>query len=149
LTYTNSEWGFSVEYPKDWDVEESVVDATVVFVGPFIEELGVPVNVRIDGVQLPAWAPVTPEIIVREMKKRLKNAVDNYQEVDEYNTVVDDLTATVWTLTGDVEGVTVMMTWACFLKDNVACTVGYTAAPGCYDDYLHYFDLVLSTFKFE
>jgi len=27
--------------------------------------------------------------------------------------------------------------------------VGYTATPDCYDDYLHYFELVLSTFKFE
>ena len=138
-----------MEYPKDWDVEESVEDAIVVFLGPFIEETGVPVNVRIGGGQLPAWAGVTPEIVVSQIKKRLKNAVGNYKEVDEYNTVVDDLTATVWTLTGDIEGVTLMMTWACFLKDNVAYAVGYTATPESHGNYLHYFELVLSTFKFE
>lgn len=149
LTYTNSEWGFSVEYPKDWDVEESVEDAIVVFVGPFIEETGVPVNVRIGGGQLPAWAGVTPEIVVSQIKKRLNNAVGNYKEVDGYNTVADDITATVWTLTGDIEGVTLMMTWACFLKDNVAYVVGYTATPESHGDYLHCFELVLSTFEFE
>jgi len=47
LTYTDSEHGFSVEYPKDWYVPAVFMATIVTFVGPVEEETGRAINVNI------------------------------------------------------------------------------------------------------
>jgi hypothetical protein len=149
LTYSDSEYGFSVEYPKDWDLEEGILEAIVMFAGPLVEEEQFMISVGIMADELPEFPKTTLEDYVRISRLKSKKALDNYNTIDEYSTVVDDVTAMVERFTFDFNGYVIMGTQAIFLRENVAYVVTYTATPGCHDDYLDCFELALSTFRFE
>ena len=80
---------------------------------------------------------------------RIEEDAKNYEEVDEYDAVVDDLAAIVWTWKEDLAGTTLMVTMAFFVKENVVYAISYGATSELYDDYLDCFELVLSTFNFD
>jgi len=151
LTYSNSEHGFSVGYPKDWDVQEEFMGTIVMFVGPVEEETGGAINVNIGAAESAEFPEVTLEEYVRLFKLRIAEAAENYEELDEYDAVVDDLAAIVWTWKEDLGGntLTLMVTMAVFVKENVAYKVAYLSTSESHDDYLDRFELVLSTFKFD
>ncbi|MDP6142475.1 MAG: hypothetical protein QGF23_03430, partial [Dehalococcoidales bacterium] len=47
-TYTNSEYGFSVNYPADWDAREGIVGLVVAFDGPTVLEGIYDVNINVN-----------------------------------------------------------------------------------------------------
>jgi len=149
LTYSNSEHGFSVGYPKDWTVQEEFMGTIVMFVGPVEEETGGAINVNIGAAESAEFPEVTLEEYVRLFKLRIEEDAKNYEEVDEYDAVVDDLAAIVWTWKEDLEGTTLMVTMAFFVKENVVYAISYGATLELYDDYLDCFELVLDSFKFD
>jgi hypothetical protein len=149
LTYNNSAYGFSLEYPKDWEAREEFIATIVTFVGPVEEATGGAININIAATQ-PAESPeVTLEEYVRLFKLRVKADAENYEELDEYNTVVDDRVAIVWTYKEDFARTPLMVTMAFFMKENVVYAISYGATPELYYDYLGCFELVLGTFQFD
>ena len=149
LTYTNSEWGFSVEYPKDWSIHEGSGVATVVFVGPLIKETGGQISIIIGAQDLTEFPNLTLEECVDFAKLGIEEGAQNYEEVGEYDAVVDGLPAIVWSWREELEGTKLLGTMANFMKDDVLYLINYGATPSCYDNYLDCFELMLSTFKFE
>jgi hypothetical protein len=149
LTYTNSEYGFSVEYAKDWEVQEGFIATIVTFVGPVEEETAGAINVNIGAAKSAESSEVTLEEYVRLFKLRIEEDAKNYEEVDEYDAVVDDLAAIVWTWKEDLAGATLMVTMAFFVKENVVYAISYGATPELYDDYLGCFELALDSFNFD
>jgi hypothetical protein len=148
LTYSNSEHGFSVGYPKDWTVQEEFMGTIVMFVGPVEEETGGAINVNIGATEAPE---MTLEEYVRLFKLRIAEGAANYEELDEYDAVVDDLAAMVWTWKEDLEGttLTLMVTMAVFMKEDVAYKISYLSTSESHDEYLDSFELALNTFKFD
>ena len=149
LTYTDSEHGFSVEYPEDWDVKAGFLATIVTFVGPFEEETGGAININIGATKPAEFPEMKLEEYVRSVKLQVEADAENYKELDEYNTVVDDLVAIVWTWQEDFARTTLMVTMAFFVKEDFVYAISYGATPELYDEYLDCFELVLSTFKFE
>lgn len=149
LTYTNSEHGFSVEYPKDWDVQAGFVVTIVTFVGPVEEETGGAININIGATKPAKFQEMKLEGYVRLFQLGVEENAENYEKVDEYNAVVDDLAAIVWTWKEDFVGNTLMVTMAFFVKEDVVYAISYGATSELYGDYLDCFELVLSTFKFD
>ncbi|MFC1969845.1 PsbP-related protein [Chloroflexota bacterium] len=149
LTYTDSEHGFSVEYPKDWEIQAGFMGTIVTFTGPVEEETGGAINVNI-GATTPAEPPeVTLEEYVRLFQLGVEEDAKNYEKVDEYDAVVDDLAAIVWTWKEDFAGTTLTVTMAFFMKEDVVYGISYGATSEVYGDYLGCFELVLDSFKFD
>ena len=149
LTYTNSEYGFLVEYPKDWDFQEGLVGTIVMFAGPFIMEEEYMINMNILAEELPEFPKMTVEDYAGVGEMQLKRVADYYEKVDEHSATIDDLPAIVRSYIADFEGVRQMQTQAYFLKENVAYVITYSAPVEFHDEYADCFGLVIGTFRFE
>jgi hypothetical protein len=148
-TYTNPEYGYSVEYPKGWDVLEESRGALVLFTGPLIEEAGGSPRGKVVSENLPQSLEVTHEEYVRQNKLTMGQMFSSLEVVDEYDAVVSGVTATVVTYTFEWERITLKVTNVVFLKDNIGYVIGYDAMLEYYDAYLGCLQLMMSTFKFE
>jgi hypothetical protein len=149
LTYNSSGHGFSVEYPKDWKVRAEFMGTIVTFVGPVDEPTGGGININIGATQLAGFPVVTLEEYVRTFQLEVEANAENYEKVDEYDAVVGDLPAILWTWKEDFYGNTVMVTMAFFMKEDFVYAISYGATPKRYYDYLGYFELALDSFKFD
>ncbi len=92
---------------------------------------------------------MTLEEYVRLFQLRVEEDAKNYEKVDEYDAVVGDLAAIVWTWKEDFAGTTLTVTMALFMKEDVVYGISYGATSEGYGDYLDCFELVLDSFKFD
>jgi len=151
LKYTNFEYGFSVEYPKDWDVMEDFLGMVFVFMGPLVLEETYYININLGTEQL------TSDISVKDYAKMVelttKRTNTGYNKVNEYSTTISEQPAIVLTCTATVEqeGMTVELkdSVAVFIKDNVGYIITYDVPDEFHSQYADCFDLVISSFRFE
>lgn len=148
-TYTNSENGFTVEYPADWDLEEGISGTIVFFAGPAIGKTGGMININIVNENLPESPKVTLEDYNKLGELQVKKSVENYQKLEEHNSTVSGFPAILRTYSFDMQGLNIKGTQAIFLKDNVAYGITFTATPDTYADYAGCFDLVMNSFKLD
>lgn len=149
LTYTNTDHGLSVNYPKGWQLDEGVRGAIVTFMGPFdIEEEFFP-NLIIMAEELPKYPKFTLEDYVAQGKMQIKAMLENSSITDEYNTIIDTLPATAYSYLYDFEGMELAGTQVVFFKDDVAYLIQYTSTVKGYDKYSYSLDLAMSSFKFK
>lgn len=150
-TYTNSEHGFSVEYPEGWDILEDYMGTIVLFAGPMVLEGDYYVNVNVREVQLPR--EMTLKDIVKSGELIDKRNIENYDKLEEYNTIVGGLPANVQTCTGilKVNGKDLLLKdkVARFVKDKVCYIITYDVPAEFHDEYTDCFNLVISTFEVE
>jgi hypothetical protein len=149
LTYTSSEYSYSVEYPKGWDVREESGGALVLFTGPQIQEAGGSARGKVVSENLTQSLEMTHEEYVRQNKLTLGEMFSSLELVNEYDAVVSGVAATVVTYTFDWEGITVKVTNVVFLKNNIGYIIGYDSMLEYYDDYVGCLELMMSTFEFE
>ena len=147
LTYTNSEYGFSCDYPKDWDVEEDLAGVVVAFAGPLAGEYDYMVNINIVTEEL--TSKMTVEDYGRMGELHLKKAWPDYVNVHEYTTTISGLPAIVRTVTATVTDFPLKDIQAFLIKDKVAYIITYDVTVDSHDEYADCFELVISTFKFE
>lgn len=149
LTYTNSEYSFSCDYPKDWDFEEGLIGTIVLFAGPMVKGGEFMVNMNIVLEELPEFPKITLEDYLKLGEMQLKKVMENYQKVNEHSATICGLPAIVFTYTADFEGDKLMLTQALFLKENVAYVITYAAPPEFHDEYVKSFELVISSFELK
>ena len=152
LTYTNSEYGFSVEYPKDWDVYEDILETVCFFVGSLVVGDKINLYVTVAAYELPDQK-MTLEDTVNAFVWELKKNLQGYRQEREYNTTINGVPATVLIFThiSDYGGKDVM--WkennAVLVKDKLYYLVIYSVPAEFYDEYLYAFELAIGTFKFD
>jgi hypothetical protein len=149
--YTNSEYGFSIEYPTDWDLEEDYMGLVVIFAGPLLENrYMVNVNVLIE--------EVPEEMTVRDYAKACvltaKKTYENFQKIEEYKTTtIDGYDAIVMVITATVtQGEQVFAlkdTTAMIVRDKKGYGITYDVLENYHDEYLYSFNEAIRTFKFE
>jgi len=151
LTYTNSEYGFSMEYPEDWDILEDYMGTVVFLGGPAVLEGTYMINISVAAQELPT--KMTLEDFVRGGELIDKETIPNYNKEEEYNTTIGGLPTSVQTITGTVEldGEDLLLRGkaARFVKDKFGYIITYDVPTEFHDQYLDYFELVISSFKFE
>ena len=122
LPYTNSEYGFSVDYPADWDVREGVVGLVVAFDGPTVLEGIYDVNINVNAERL--GQEMTLEDYVKASDMRARKTIPSYKKVKEYTAEMSGLAATVLEATVAVKcngkKVNLKNKYAIVLKDKVA-----------------------------
>lgn len=148
-TYTNSEYGFSLEYLGDWWFEEDLAaggDWTgIVAFGRDVEEVESFTFIAIMSVELPQSPKVTLEDYYSHSTSQFRERADGLKLTKEDDITISGLPAK--TLAVSAEPFTMSMVF--FLKENTAYFITYDVPMECYDDYLDCFELVLSTFRFE
>jgi hypothetical protein len=155
-TYTNLEYGFSVEYPDDWEMEEGGVGTIVQFTGPPAlvgETMILGISIEITAEEFPMDAETTLEDFSQAGELILQMLHSDYKKLNEYSTTIGGEPAKVRTLTyslEETEGKTlVQITEGFFFKENLAYLIAYFATPESHDEYLDCFELVMSSFRFE
>ncbi len=149
LTYTNSEYGFSLEYPKDWDFEEGLMGTIILFAGPFVKGGEFMINMNMVSEELPEFPKITLEDYLKLSEMQIKKAMENYEKVGERSATIADLPAIVLTYTGGSGVDMLMYSQAFFLEENVAYVITYAAPPEFHDEYVKSFELVISTFELK
>jgi hypothetical protein len=70
LTYTNSEYSFSVNYPVDWNVKEDLVELVVIFGGPSVLEGIYDVNINVNAERLHQEIALEDFVTASDLKAR-------------------------------------------------------------------------------
>ena len=150
-TYSNSEYGFSMEYPADWDIMEDYRGYVVAFMGPYIPEYEYTVNINLEIVQLPA--EMTLEYFQQVIELANESKTRNYNKISEYDTIIGAQLAKVFTITAemdfDIESVALKDIGAIFIKDYFGYLITYDVPSKMHEDYRNCFELIIDSFKFE
>ncbi len=150
-TYSNSEYGFSLEYPEDWDIVEDVAGYVVVFTGPSLQEYIFTVNINLKVEQF--LEEVTIKDFLQMVELANESKTKDYTKVSEYDTIISGQSAKVVTLTAimrfDEEAFKSKAVSAIFIKDNVGYIITYDVPVQMHEEYKDCFELVIDSFEFE
>ena len=146
-TYTNPELGFSCQYPAEWDAEENIMGALVIFAGPMTANDTFMINISIVTEELSE--AYTIEEYVRLIELQFENSGNDYVKIQGENIKISGLPAIVQTFTVKVQDFAIKDKQAYFIKDTTAYVITYDTIEESHDKYTDYFDLVINTFKFE
>ncbi len=156
LTYTNSEYGYSVEYPKDWLVEDRFGQQRIQFPGstmfkaprsPMTRRGVVAIYIMAD--DFSEEPEMTLEEYVSQYDLEWSETRLDYEKVNEHDFVVDGLAGIEWSWKQDVGGMAFLGTMANFMTDDVGYAIAYFAPVEAHDHYFYCFELMLNTFKFD
>jgi len=148
-TYINSEYGFSIDYYKDWDVIEDYMVLTVMFAGPALPDLYI-VNVNIEITQL--GPSVTLDDYVGMFILSVKRRIQDFAKVEEYDTTIGGVPATVLLITGTLEVAgrefRLRDKVALLVEDGVGYIITYDVTSQFHDEHLDAFELAINSFTF-
>lgn len=149
-TYTNSEYGFSCDFPKDWDVEEGIGGLTVMFAGPVEGEYDYLVNINVIVDELLIRMELDEYIGLSDLQ--IRRQFPSYTVVQQYETTVGGVTAIVQVITIDAidsGGYPIKDAVATIIKGKTIYQITLDVTEDLYEKYRDEFALVISTFKFE
>lgn len=144
-TYHNEKYGFSIQPPSGWTVDESgLMGTAVIFIGPTKEDFTVNINILVEDAQ-----GMTLDEYISASKPQLSQILTNYQLVSEGSKVIGglDTYALVYTHTMGVFDLEVKQ--VALLEDDKAYVITFTALQSNYDEYLPAFEASVETFKIE
>lgn len=152
LTYSNSDYRFSVEYPSDWDVYEDILGTVVFFAGPLVVDTTCYSHISMVVDELP-YENVTHEDFVNMVVSQLTTTLQDCRLAQEYSAAIDGMPAVVlvFTYTGDFggENVTVREEIVVLVKDKLYYLLKYVVPAEFYEDYADCFELAKSSFRFD
>ena len=145
-TYTNSEYGFSCDFPEGWTAEEGVGQA-VLFAGSTEGEYGYMVNISIGVEELPVRWEL--DEYVRMSEVQAKSAYPDWTVVQQYESTVGGVPSIVQVVTVEAMGYPLKDAFAFFMKGTTAYVIGLDITEDLYEQYRDEFALVITTFKFD
>jgi len=150
-TYSNSQYGFSLEYPEDWGTVEDFPGFAVVFTGPYLQEYEFTVNISLEIGQFPGG--VTMADLLQTVEWTTESKAEDYAKVGEYDTIIGGQSAKVFTVTATMEfngrAVQLKDIGAIVIKDNVGYIITYDVPAKVHEEYKDCFELVIDSFRFE
>ena len=146
-TYTNTEYGFSIEYPRHWDVEEGPMGFVVSFWGPSEVEGDYIININLVVAESPTR--LTAEDVARLADMELKRQWPSYAVEQEYSTTINGEPAVVRiaTVVDAYPGITVKDMQVYFAKGKTAYVVTCDATEDTYAKYQDCFETAVQSFK--
>lgn len=144
-TYNNTEYGFSLNYPSDWEVRES--DGKGIYTVSFEKEPEAVVQVWVFHAPVYRSSISTLDIFCEDAVDIWENSYEEFGILEEHNTTVDGLPARSITIAFIYEDISWEQTHIFFLKE-IPYRIIYTPM-GSYDSYSDHFNLIVDTFKFS
>ncbi len=146
-TYANSQYGFTVDYPAGWAMEEGVSGSIVIFKGPVMEETGGRVNINITNEQLPESSNTSAEDYLNLTDTQLAKGFANYAKLETSDLTVSGIPAKKMIYVFDMQGFNLKANQVYLIEDHNAFTITFVAAPDSYDKYTGESDMVINSFK--
>ena len=143
LTYTNAEYDFSIGHPRNWTVQEDLLDTEVIMSGPI--EHGYMINANVITVELAAG--MTAYEYAKAGREQFPEA---WVIVDTFNDTINGEPVSGHILTTTTgEGIVVKQMQTCLVRNTTAYVIGFTAAADAFDTAeAYYFVPMLQSFKF-
>lgn len=147
-TWTNDQYGISIQYPVQWQPTKSSEGALVVFLSPkqgvydlFLENVNV-------AVQDLSETPMLLEEFTKIAKSQLNAVLTNVEIVEQEDVVIDYKRGhRITFLAKDDQDMRVTIIW--FMDGNLAYTLTYMALDSDYETYLPLAEKMFESFKFE
>ena len=153
-TYNNTEQGFSVEYPADWDLDTNLSDIekskgiVVKFGSPESDEYDRIAVIIIETDKM--LRNLTVEEYAKAFEEQiLKKNLPDYRVLNKKTTTIGGMPAFIRTFTATSHGLSIKDTQAYLIKGEICYVITYDVTMDAHDRYADCFDLVISTFKFE
>lgn len=151
-TYINSEYGLSVEYPADWDLNENLTQqerllgVLVRFLGPQSEKYDYRANISVQVAKLPANSTLESFAAGVELQILRKNLSD-YVNLQERTGAIGGMPAILRTFTATIGSFPHKCIQAYMVKGDFVYRITYDVTIDSYDTYADCVDLALSTFS--
>lgn len=151
--YVNHTYGFSINPPNGWTVDESgTFETVVIFSGPLILETGGNINIQITA----GTTNTTLDQFISADKSQLASLLANFHLVSESSRNVSGLDCyelvITWTYVpggnvSDMHTFNVKQKQVVFIENGKGYIITFTAPPTNYDSYLPAFEESLQTFQ--
>ena len=153
-TYTNSQYGFSFDYPEDWDempqemFEQEEGAAFVVAAGFWAPVAcgGGFANVNVVRETLPSRVSV--QAYWEENKQRVREELERYTIISERGTEINGVPAVKVVATFDYQVMPVQHVQAFLVEGKTGWVVTCTCTPDCWDEYEPTFSRIVDSFRF-
>lgn len=147
-TYENKQYGFSIEYPEDWQLLTDLEYAAALFVGPTKEGFAINANIALEKLA----EPMTAQEYATLSEELLKTVLSSYNKLEEYQTTVSTEPAVVRIFIatyGAYPGITNKIKEVYLIKEKRAYIITCSALPTTYDEANDkYFERMVQSFKF-
>ena len=145
----NNVYGFSVEYPKNWEIKESInvegITAIVAFMGPAKNNFQPNINVKTENA--PSY---TLNQYIQASKQTLSQffAMNDYILIDEGGLTINGQNSYFLEYAYNLQGYPLKIKQVVLMKGDNAYIITYTALQNTFEDNVRDFDNSISTFKF-
>lgn len=149
--YTNEEYGFSLHYTDDFEVNEGAPGKVFVFIGPRIEQMTYAINIYMraeekgNRLTLADYAGSTKEAAARDLR--------NFTQLDEYVTTVAGETAVVlvdrYNDNHNGREIEFQDMIVYFIKDDMCYAMKFGSNSEEFDGYIDTFYMALNTLTFS
>ncbi|MFA5142335.1 MAG: DUF4190 domain-containing protein [Candidatus Woesearchaeota archaeon] len=146
--YTNEVYGFSIEPPKNWNIQENInvegMTAIVAFTGPIFDNFQTNINIKTEdvaGYNLDQYAKASKLAISQFF------AANDYILIDEGNLLINNQNAYFLEYVAN-QGKLLKFKQVFFINKDNAYILTYTALQDKFDSSITDFDHSVSTFKF-
>jgi hypothetical protein len=140
--YNNKYYGFSIEQPSGWFVEERQIEPVVIFFGPRVENFSVNILILVFDAQ-----NMTIDEFVSLVKQNDSESLTNYQLIFEGSRIINKQDAYEMVITHTTDDLDLKLKEVIFLKNNIAYLIIFTGLLSTYDEYLPVFETILETFS--
>jgi hypothetical protein len=140
-TYSNDEWGYSIEYPKGWDLNEG---SYVVFTAPIEDGVYTNVNVMLEKLS----KSMSLEEYFSKAKEGFETTYDDFEIVDKSNTTINNEVCMIVEYLLNNDGREIKIKQAILIKEKTVYVITCASTPDKYnDDDREYFDPMIKSFK--
>lgn len=137
--YTNTEYGWSINYPVGWDISEgSIGDAD--FIDKSLDDILL--NIRVEPLQ-----PTTLDEEIDLKKITLENASNGYYEISQRNRVINNMDSYEFIYRYEEQSGWIKTKLILIEKDSRVFEIKYNAGINSYDKYESLAEKCINTFK--
>lgn len=147
--YKNDIYGFSIEYPKNWETKNSVdvegITAIVAFMGPIKNGFQTNINIKTESAEeytLNQYIQVSKQVLSQLL------AMNDYILIDEGSLTINNQNAYFLEYAWNFKGNPLKVKQVIFMNRNNAYIITFTSLQNAFEDSVIDFDNSVSTFKF-
>lgn len=146
--YYDAEFGFSIEFPEEWEQQEGSGDMVMQVLSP-LENNGDQYRENVSITAVYMTDEVTLEEFMPELKKAIAGQSQNFQAVSEGDTEISAYPAKWFAYTFTIEGIEIKGIVYVLFADGVGYSIICSATPGSFDSFVALFEEIALTFTLD
>ncbi|MBN1160425.1 MAG: hypothetical protein JXA17_00540 [Dehalococcoidales bacterium] len=148
-TYENEKFGFSCQYPTDWELQAHPAGTLVLFAGPMDADGEFRINISVFIEELLGYPGISLDEYTEISEIQFQESLDDYQRLALSDTTISEMTAKLITYSFGIENLKIKGAQAFFIRNNIAYIITYSATLETYSEYYTEFELVFMSFNLD